>query len=386
MCAGRSFEFVNLSRLGNQVGPVDPVFDIIHAVDRADKGFDGSRHGIRIHAGTPGRDTFFIGQAEVGDTAGFSHTVQVMFRIGQVLDVQVIGGADGILDRIELAVAAAFQDDLAAGGPDEDPAVPGALAFLHREVLQFDRQDTIDVIVLEEIEDFIGFQFLMAVIGNFFDEVTEVFTHRLWHIDAVVGLHDEAHTALAGLAVDPDDIGIVGAAHVVGIDIEVRAGPVLFLMFFPIMHALGDGILMGTGEGGKDKLARVGLTVMDMHPRDFLIRLDQMGHIGEIQARVDAESVHVHADGDDIRVAGPFPVAEEGTFHTVRTGEHRHFRIRHARAAVIVRMDGEHDIVTVVQTLRQVGYLGGKDVGHGHLHGAGQVDDALVVRAGIRKV
>ncbi len=45
-------------------------------------------------------------------------------------------------------------------------------------------------------------------------------------------------------------------------------------------------------------------------------------------------------------------------------------------------MDGEHDIVTVVQTLRQVGYLGGKDVGHGHLHGRREVDDGLAVRRG----
>ena len=136
---------------------------------------------------------------------------------------------------------------------------------------------------------------------------------------------------------------------------------------------------MGAGEGGKDKLSGVGLTLTDMHARYFLIGLYKVRHIGKIKLRIDAQGIEVHADGDDVRVACPFAVAKERSFYAVRTGEHGHFCIGNTSAAVIVGMDGKDNGITVGKVLGKIGHLGGKDMGHGHLHRRWQVDDDLPV-------
>ena len=43
---------------------------------------------------------------------------------------------------------------------------------------------------------------------------------------------------------------------------------------------------MGAGEGGKDKLSGVGLTLTDMHARYFLIGLYKVRHIGKIKLQL----------------------------------------------------------------------------------------------------
>ena len=120
----------------------------------------------------------------------------------------------------------------------------------------------------------------MLVVRYFLDEVAEVFAHLLRHVDAVILFHDETYAALAGLAVDADDVGIVRAAHIMRIDVQVRAGPVLFVVFLAEVHALG--------ESGEDQLSSIRLTRMDMHAGHSFIRFHQFGHVREIQARVDA--------------------------------------------------------------------------------------------------
>ena len=72
------------------------------------------------------------------------------------------------------------------------------------------------------------------------------------------------------------------------IDVQVRAGPVLFVVFLAEVHALGDGVLMRTGESSEDQLSSIRLTRMDMHAGHSFIRFHQFGHVREIQARVDA--------------------------------------------------------------------------------------------------
>ena len=145
------------------------------------------------------------------------------------------------------------------------------------------------------------------------------------------------------------------------------------------MHALGDGVLMGAGEGGEDQLACVGLSGMDVHARHPFVRVDELGHVGKIKLRVDAQSKHIHSHGDDIDVARPLAVAEQRPFDAVRPGQEGHFRVGYARAAVVMRMDGQDDVVAVFQVLRHIGDLGGEDVRHGHLHRRRQVDDGLAV-------
>ena len=85
-------------------------------------------------------------------------------------------------------------------------------------------------------------------------------------IIAVVLLQHKADAALAALAVDADDIGIIGAADIVGVDGDVGAGPAVFAMLLAESHALCNGILMAAGEGGKHQLTGVGGALVNVHP------------------------------------------------------------------------------------------------------------------------
>ncbi len=58
----------------------------------------------------------------------------------------------------------------------------------------------------------------MAVVGHILDAVAQSLPHLGRQIVAVVLFQHEADAALAALAVDADNVGVVGAADVVGVD------------------------------------------------------------------------------------------------------------------------------------------------------------------------
>ncbi len=148
-------------------------------------------------------------------------------------------------------------------------------------------------------------------------------------------------------------------------------------MIFPELHALGDGILMGTGKGSEHQLPCIGLPFMDMHPRHPFIHFDDFRHIREIDARIDTHGIHVHADGNDIDIARPFAVAKERPFDAVGAGQQSHFGIGNARSPVVVRVQRQNDVIAVLQIPGHVGDLGGVHMRHGHLHRRRQIDDGL---------
>lgn len=118
---------------------------------------------------------------------------------------------------------------------------------------------------------------------------------------------------------------------------------------------------------------------MDFHAGHPFIRIDEVGHVGKIEARIDAQGVHVHADGHDIGIARSFAIAKQSSFNAVGAGQDGHFGIGHARPPVVVGMDRQYDVVAVLEVLRDVSDLRGKDVRHGHLHRRRQIDDGLAV-------
>ena len=158
------------------------------------------------------------------------------------------------------------------------------------------------------------------------------------------------------------------------------------ILFLPPGHALGDGILVGAGEGGEDQRTGVGTALVDVHPGAFLVGLADGGHIGEVQLRVNAVGVHIHGQGDNVYVSSALAVAEEGAFHPVGSGQQRQLRIGNAGAPVIVRMQGDGDILPVLEIFAHVLNLAGVDVRQAHFHGDGQVDDDIVVRARLQHV
>ena len=104
-----------------------------------------------------------------------------------------------------------------------------------------------------------------------------------------------------------------------------------------------------------------------------------MRQIGEIELRIHAEGEHIHRHRDDVHVARALPVTEECALDTVCTREQPHLRICYAAAAVVVRVEGEDDAVTVFQPLVDVGNLHPVDMRHRHLHRRRQIDDRLAV-------
>ncbi len=106
-------------------------------------------------------------------------------------------------------------------------------------------------------------------------------------------------------------------------------------------------------------------------------------HVGEVDLRVDALAEQVHAQGDQVDVAGAFAVAEEAALDAVGAGQVAELGRGDAGAAVVVRVQGEHDRVAVRQVAVHPLDRVGVDVRRRHFDGRRQVQDHLVLGAGL---
>ena len=86
-----------------------------------------------------------------------------------------------------------------------------------------------------------------------FDKVAKILAHVLRHGHAVFLLHDEPHAALAGLAVDANDVGPIFPPDILGIDGKIRYRPTAGILLLPSFHPLGDGVLMRAGKGANTR-------------------------------------------------------------------------------------------------------------------------------------
>ena len=237
----------------------------------------------------------------------------------------------------------------------------------------------IDKLFLENFQHLGGGELLMGVVGDALDRVPDRLLHLGREDIAVVLLEEVADAALARLGVDPDDVGLVDPADVGGVDREVGDGPVAGVVFLPPLHPLGNRVLVGAGEGGEDQLPGVGLAVVDLHPGDPLVDLADGRHIREVQFRVDPLGEEVHRQRDDVDVAGPLAVAEEGPFNPVGAGQQPHLRVGDGAAPVVVGVEGDDDRVAVFEVVAHILDLVGVDVGHRQLDGDREVDDRFMV-------
>lgn len=156
------------------------------------------------------------------------------------------------------------------------------------------------------------------------DDLRELDLHPARQFQLVVVLQDVRHTALAGLRVDPDD-RLVGAADVLGVDRQVRHGPLEVVdgdalglgLGLHGVEALLDGVLVGAGEGRVDQVAHVRVARVDLHLVAVLPRTADLVDVGEVDLRVDALREQVHAQGDQVDVAGALALAEQAALDAV---------------------------------------------------------------------
>ena len=197
----------------------------------------------------------------------------------------------------------------------------------------------------------------------------------------MLGLHDVGHAALARLAVHADH-GLVGAAHVLGVDGQVRHRPRVVVVAQRV-EALLDGVLVRTGERGVHQVAHVGV------PR---VHGQAVAVLGGAAQRVDVADVEVgvHAVGHEVQrqvhhvdVAGALAVAEQRALDPVGAGEHAGLGRGHALATVVVRVQRHNDRVAVADGTTEVLDDVAVDPRLVHLDRGGQVEDDLAVGGGL---
>ncbi len=106
-----------------------------------------------------------------------------------------------------------------------------------------------------------------------------------------------------------------------------------------------------------------------------LRHLAQPVDVVQVEGRVDALSEQIEGEGDHVHVAGPFTVAEQRALHPIGPGHDAQLGGGDGRAAVVVRVEAEHDLVPVTDGPAEPFDQIGIQVGGVHLHRGRQVED-----------
>ena len=102
--------------------------------------------------------------------------------------------------------------------------------------------------------------------------------------------------------------------------------------------------------------------------------------IREIQFRINAVHVEIQRHRDDVQIARALAIAEQRAFHAIRAREQAEFRRRHARAAVIVRVQADDERFAIFEVAAHPLDLVRINIRHRHLHRVRQIQDHLVLR------
>ena len=187
--------------------------------------------------------------------------------------------------------------------------------FIHSEVLLH-----IHVIVFQNRVNPFRCQFFVFLVGYVFYQVAKFLFHHIRQRNTEALFQNIAYAAFPGLAVDTDNIRIVGTAHIFRIDWQIWHRPGFQLFFLAVCHTFCDCILMRTGEGTEYQRTAVWLARMNLHTGYPFIYFGDAFHIMEVQLRVNAVGKHIHCQCDNVYIPGTFPVAEQCAFNTVGTG------------------------------------------------------------------
>ena len=106
-------------------------------------------------------------------------------------------------------------------------------------------------------------------------------------------------------------------------------------------------------------------------------------HIAEVQFRVDALTVHVHAHGHYIQIAGALTIAQHRAFHALCAGHHAQFGCGDTTAAVIMGVQTDNHGIAVFDMTAEPFNLVGIDIGGCHFNRGWQIQNHLALRAGL---
>ena len=132
---------------------------------------------------------------------------------------------------------------------------------------------------------------------------------------------------------------------------------------------------MAAGKGGEDQIAAIGVARMDGQLVAIFNNFAHFRDVAEIQHRIDTAGDHVHAQGYDIDIAGPLPIAKQGAFDAVSTCHLGKFRCDHARSPVIMGMNRQDQTVPPGEMAMHPFNGIRIDIGRGNFHRRGQVQD-----------
>ncbi len=205
-------------------------------------------------------------------------------------------------------------------------------------------------------------------------------------VQAVLVLEQVGNAAFARLRVDPDH-RFVAASYVLWVDGQVGNGPRNFLhgltgrrgILLHPFEALLNGVLMRPGERRENKVATVGRTFGNGQLVAVFSGASNVVDIGEVNLRVYPLAIQVHSQGNQIHVPGPLAVAKEAAFDAVGAGKVSELSRGHTRAAVVMRMQGEDDVVPVGEIAAHPFDGVRINVGRCHFNRGRQVEDHLAV-------
>ena len=235
---------------------------------------------------------------------------------------------------------------------------------------------------LEDVAHLLGRDLAALGVGDLLDHPRELHLQPARQVQLVLGLHDVGDAALAGLRVHPDH-GLVGAADVLRVDRQVRHLPAEVVdldarlggVGLHGLEALVDRVLVAAGERGVDQVAAPRVALVYGQLVAVLDGAADLVDVGEVDLRVDALGEQVHPQRDQVDVAGALAVAEQAPLDAVGAGLETQLGGRDAGAAVVVRVQRQHDGVAAGQVPVHPLDGVGVDVRRGHLDGRRQVDD-----------
>ena len=243
-----------------------------------------------------------------------------------------------------------------------------------------------EVLAGEDRPHVAGADLAALVIGDRLDDLRELDLQSPGEFELVLGAHDVRDSALARLGVHPDD-GLIGTPDILGVDRQVGDCPVKVIDADPRCRGIGlhdrealvDGVLMRAGERRVDEVAAIRMALVN---RDLIAVLDGAAHlvdIAEIDLRIDALAVEIHAQCDEADVAGALAIAEQAALDAIGAGHVAEFRSSNSSSAVVMGMQGDDERIAPGEVASHPLDGVGVDVRGRHFDGGRQVDDDLAV-------